>query len=475
MIYKLAIFFLLLFSSNILFAQDNKCNCLENLGIAIQKTEENYAGYPAKVNSRSVNEYKQLVVQLKQKALPETNAKACYNIIKQYIHFFKDKHFILSYYNPKNFDSTVITDSGTLLTKDVPAAVEGVWVNPDSTTKIVIQKAGDGTFKGIKIESKNDSFPAGFVYFTLTPKGNNQYTVKEYQSFVSTITPAKQNGNLLQLWNHAMWGRVYPKKMSAAESAELATWKGDNKGLTFKKLNKDFTYIKIPTFFNNDDKIQHLIAENDSVIRHTKYLVVDLTGNGGGNTGWVYLLPYFMTNPIVQRPSFVRVTPDNVKSKLADIEPYVKNPIGEEYKKYFPGDVLNMYKKAYAELPVTREPFYPVPGVTFPLDSIMKKPEKVGLVVDNFCGSSAEYFFFLTKQSKKTVTYGTNTIGMMDYEGMSTPTRLPYDKFILTIPIVKSSWTNKHPIDQMGFTPDVIINKPQNMWVDYIIEDLPKR
>lgn len=268
---------------------------------------------------------------------------------------------------------------------------------------------------------------------------------------------------------------MYPQKMTQAERLELSTWKNNNNGLSFKKLNPQVAYLKIPTFYNNDNNIQQLIAASDSTIRNTKYLIVDLTGNGGGNTGWIYFLPYFMTNPIIQNPSYLRVTPDNVKLKLPDLEPFVKNPISDDYKKYFPEDVLNAYKKTYEELPVTKEKFYPIPGVTFPLDSITRYPAKIALVVDNFCGSSTEYFFNLSKQSKKTTTYGQNTIGMMDYEGMSIPTPLQYDKFILTIPIVKSGWTDKNPIDKTGFTPDVIINQPQSKWIDFIINDLQKK
>lgn len=476
--YRLTFIFVFLFTSVILYGQGTTCNCMENLVKTIQKTEENYAGYPVKVNTASYNTYNNLVENLKQKALPETNSKNCYYIIKQYVNFFKDKHFIISYYNEKDYDSSVIIYSETYLKNQrhskTLSPVEGIWIAPDSSTKIAIQKTKDGTFKAIKIESKTDEFPVGFVYFTLTPN-NKQYIVKEYNSFVSTAKPAKQRGNLLQLWNHAMWGKIYPQKMSPAETAELTTWKNNNNGLAFKKLNTDVAYLKIPTFFNNDNAIQQLVVKNDSIIRNTKYLIVDLSGNGGGNTGWIHFLSYFMTNSIVQNPSFLRVTPDNVKMKLPDIEPYVNNPISDDYKKYFPGDVLNMYKKAYSELPTTKEKFYPVPGVTFPLDSITRKPKKIALIVDNFCGSSAEYFFYLSKQSKKTISYGVNTMGMMDYEGMSNRTPLPYEKFILTIPIVKSSWTDKNPIDQTGFKPDVVLNIPQNKWLDFIIKDISKR
>lgn len=470
--------FALSFIAVSIFGQKANCDCLENLNKAIQKTEENYAGYPSKVIGKTFKEYNALVQSLKQKASKATNSKNCYYIIGDYVKFFKDKHFIFSYNNDKDFDSTVVAYSETYwengFANKALSPVEGVWTNPDSSVKIGILKSNGGIYNAIKIESNIDDLPPGFVYFTLTPKGN-QYVVKEYNLFLSTPSPARQTGNLLQLWNHAIWGKVYPQKMTERESIELATWKNNNNGLAFKKINSQVSYLKIPTFFNNDNNIQQLVAASDSTIRNTKYLIVDLTGNGGGNTGWIHFLPYFMTNPIIQKPSFLRVTPDNVKSKLQDLEPFVKSPISDDYKKYFPDDILNAYKKTYAELPTTKEKYYPIPGVTFPLDSITKYPEKIALVVDNFSGSSTEYFFYLSKQSKKTTTYGVNTIGMMDYEGMSIPTALPYDKFILTIPIVRSSWTDKKPIDQSGFKPDVIINLPQGKWTDFIINNLQKR
>ncbi len=465
-----ALFF---FVSLAAFSQDTHCNCLENLNKTIEKTTENYAGYPVKVNPGTQSAYHRLLEELRQKAATESQAKACYFLIKRYIDFFQDKHFILTYANERDYDSTVVSYQPDIWKKKKLADVEGLWVSADGQSKVAIQKAKDGTFQALKVESPDD-FPVGFVYFTLTPD-RGEYTVKLYDSFISTQTPAKQIGNLLRLWNHALWGKVYPRQMTPAEQAELATWKDNNHGLAFRKLADDVSYLKIPTFQNNDAAIQQLVAANDSTIRATNYLVVDLTGNLGGNTGWVFFLPYFMSNPVVQYPSMLRVTPENVQMKLADIEPFVKNPIPEEYKKYFPEEVLNQYIKAYEELPATTETFYPVPGVTFPLDSVTANPKKIALIVDNFTGSSAEYFFFLSKQSKKTLTYGRNTLGMMDYEGMSYPTPLPYDKFYLTIPIVKSSWTDRQPIDATGFEPEVLLKSPQSEWLKEIVDDLRKR
>lgn len=458
--------------------QPNQCNCLDNLNILISKTEENYAGYPSKVGKNSILTYKKLIKQLKLKAKMEDNPKTCFFILRDYVRFFRDKHFILSYNNENDYNLEIIKISEDTFKKELANRklnnFEGIWINADSSLKLAIKKFQNNLFKAIVLQSNNDKIPVGLVYATFQVN-KNKTIVKEYNTFITTDIPAKVKGNLLQIGFLSMFGKIYPNTISIPEQQELSTWENNNYGLNFKKLSPKTAYLKIPTFQNNQDKIQQLVIKNDSIIKKSENLIVDLTGNAGGESGWVPILPYFMTNTIYQYDTYLRVTPENVKSKLADLETYVLNPIPNEYKKYFPDKTLAAYKKAYKELPTTKKQFYPIPGVSFPLDSVLKNPKKIALVVDDFCGSSTEYFFNLTKQSKKTKTYGVNTIGMMDYEGMSTLTKLPYPNFYLTIPIVKSSWTDKSPIDKTGFKPDIILDiSEQHKWIESIRKDLEK-
>lgn len=468
----------LMTTSGRLLAQEATCNCLENLEKLIAKTEENYAGFPQKVIPTTRANYQKLKQTLRAKTRPETSAKKCFFLLKEYVRFFADKHFSLMYTNDKDYDREMVSVSEASLkqrfaTQKISGA-EGIWVNPDGTLRLGIQRSPNGVFKAIVLESKDPKLPVGLVYFTLTPSPNG-FIAKEYDGFLTTDTPAKQKGNLLQIWYHSLFGRVFPTSLSEAETYEMGIWKNNNNGLDFRKLSDKTAYIKIPTFMQNDTKIQELVSRNEHIIKSCENLIVDLTGNGGGSTGWVSLMPFFMTNPIYQYDTYVRVSPENIKHKLADLEPFVLNPIPDEYKKYFPEKVLAAYRKAYEELPHTKQAFYPIPGVTFPLDSILAKPAKVALIVDDRCGSSSEYFFSLCKQSKKTTTYGINTIGMMDYEGMSTPTPLPYDKYILSIPIVKSSWTDRKPIDRVGFKPDVLLHQiPTTQWVEFVQKELER-
>jgi len=467
------IFTLLILLSTLTYGQE-KCECADNLEKTIQKVEENYAGFPDKVTAKNKSEYEQIKKALRNKAITSNNPNQCFKVLKDYVNFFYDKHFRIEY-NAKMDSSVIKIDIPQIKQKiknSKQNSIEGIWKDINAT-EIAIIKDGKESYKAVKLSSDKDVFPKGFVYFTLAKKGNN-YVAKLYNRNISLEIPAKKTGNFLKIWSFQLWAKT-GIKLSQNELDEFESWRGNNNGLVFKKLNNDFTYLKIPTFYNNESSIQSLVTQNDSIIRKTKYLVIDLTSNGGGSSGWVSLIPYLATNQINQQESLLRVSKENVARKLPDIEPFVTNPIPAEYKKYFPEETVEKYKKAYKELPATSKTFYPTPGVNFPLDSILSCPAKVAVVFDDFGGSSTEYFFHLTKQSTKVLTYGQPTIGMMDYVGMSNPTKLPYSAFNLYIPIEKSSWTASKPIDKTGFIPQVLIKEKQENWIDYIMSDLPKR
>lgn len=474
---KLTAFFLLFTMPFLAAGQATSCDCLANLNETIKKTEENYAGFPTKVNTNTRTQYNALVRSLREKAASENDAKRCFYVVKDYVRFFKDKHFSFTYSNADDPDREIIdldAVNGKAGKNSKQDAVEGLWTNPDSSISLQIKKYPGNEYKAIIVKAKDEKLPKGLVYFSLKPHKKG-FLLKQYNVFNSIDLYAKQRGGLLQLWNFALFGKVSPAAMTAEEQAELSKWRNNNNGLDFKMIDSEVSYVKIPTFFNNDSKIEKLITAHDKEIRSSKYLVVDLRGNGGGNTGWSFLLPYVMTNPIKQDSPLLRVSPDNVKLKQGELEYFVKNPIPEEAKKYYPDQYVALLKKVYEELPTVKDTFYPVPGLTIPVDAVLSSPSKVALITDDLCGSSTEYFFKLMEQSKKTVRYGINTVGMMDYEGPAAATPLPHKQFILMIPVSKSSWTDKQPIDENGFTPDVKLTVPEKEWVDYIIKDIRKR
>lgn len=453
--------------------QGTSCDCLANLNETIKKTEENYAGFPTKVHAGNNKTYNSLIRSLQSRATPENNPKRCFYLINEYVRFFKDKHFSFTYYNADDPDYEIVK-MDISEKKGKQDAIEGIWINPDSSVSLQIKKFPGNEYKAIIIKAKDEKLIKGLVYFSLKPHKKG-FLLKQYNVFNSIDLYAKQKGGLLQLWNFSLWGKVYPTTMTEKEKTTFSKWRNNNNGLDFNMPDEETSYIKIPTFFNNDSKIEKLIAAHDKEIRNSKYLIVDLRGNGGGNSGWSFLLPYVMTNPIKQDSPLLRISSDNIKLKMGELEYFVKNPIPDDAKKYYTDGYVAALKRVYEALPAVKDAFYRIPGLTIPVDTILKSPSKVAIITDDLCGSSTEYFFKLMEQSKKTVRYGINSVGMMDYEGPTATTPLPHKQFILMIPVSKSSWTDQAPIDENGFTPDVKLHMPEKDWVDYIIKDIKKR
>ncbi len=449
----------------LIFSQTNTCNCPDNLDSVIKKIEQNYIGFEDRVKTHTKNDYTKLVAQLKDKAQKTNEAASCFAIIKTYIRFFNDRHLGFAFL-PKDVQSSkIIKHDPTYFKQKGIQPIEGIWVNADSTEWMAIKSISKNLFQGYLIGSKDTSKKVGSILFDFAQVGN-RYLVTYPNTFNAQDFFAVQRKHILLIGGESMWGKqgIHPQ-----ERKELLTWRNNNKGLAIETLSAKTVLVRIPSFYQNDEAIANLIAQNDALIRSKDNLILDLRHNGGGSSGWVPLIPYMITQPIQQGNSWIRVTPENVAKKLPDIAWYVNNPIPDEYKKYFPPNVVSAYKIAYEELPKTTASYYPIPSVTFPVDSILKQPKKVAILVDEYGGSSTEYFFFLSKQSAKTIRYGNHTIGMMDYEGMGTPTPLPFGEYILTIPVSRSSWTAKAPTNGKGFVPDVLLTHlPYAQWVPYV-------
>ena len=473
---KVLLIFSFLFLSGKIIAQ-RTCNCLENLDTLIKKTELNYVGYPDKVTKKSQSQYKQLIKKLRANAIKRSDPQKCFSILKEYVGFFYDKHFDLEYSvtDTAAFEYSSLTESGFVKTfaNKKREAIEGLWISPDSSVKMAVYKVDATTYKAVIVQSSDNKLRTGLVYYTLT-KDKDGYTFNRYD-WLTPDFPVRQHGGLLHIWNFEIWGKVYPDAMTSDERSELLTWRHYNFGLNCKKLDDNNVLLTIGSF-NHDDKVKEIIQKNDSLIRSTKNLIVDLRGNGGGNTGWVYLLPYFYTQPIQQGDTYLRLSPENIQANLPGIKWMAENPSTDPaWKKSYTPEYLAAYRKAYEEIPHSKNTFYTLPTMTLYADSILKTPQKIALIFDDLGGSSTEFFFYISKQSSKIVRYGEHTLGMMDYMGISQQTKLPFDDYYLLIPDRKSPWTDAAPTNKTGFIPESDLSHlPHHQWIEYIKADLEK-
>lgn len=473
---NLIVTFLLIFISGQIKAQQT-CNCIANLDTLVTKTEQNYAGYPDMIRNGLQPRYNQLVKKLRDGAQNLTDPQQCFALIKQYVIFFNDKHFDLEYtisdstkYIYNNVTENAFKKDFALRKRD---SIEGIWINPDSSLKIAVYKKDSHTYQGVILETKDAKLKPELVYYTFTKTSNG--LVFDMYDWGTPDFPVKQYGNLLFVWNFNVWAKTFPGTINKDEKQQFDTWKNYNYGLDCRKINDDNVLLSIASF-NRDDKIKEIIEKNDSLIRSAKHLVVDLRGNGGGNSGWAYLIPYFATRPVEQGGSYIRLSPDNISSALPGIKSsYEKPPTDPRWKKSYPPDIVEKFRKAYEEIPLSKEQFYLLPPITLYPESLSAKPEKVALIFDEFGGSSTEFFFYVSRQSSKVRRYGVRTIGMMDYMGASVDTKLPFADYYLQIPDRKASWTDESPTNVTGFIPEHSLgNLPRSKWIDHIVADLEK-
>lgn len=452
-----------------------QCNCIANLDTTIKKTELNYAGYPDMIAKKLLPEYHRLVKRLRINAAKSDDLQKCFQVLKEYVIFFNDKHFDIEYSNNdtttfKYFPLTEKAFRSSFAGKPRDS-IEGIWINPDSSMKLAVYKVEPLKYQAVILESKDTKLKPGLIYYTFT-KGKNGFIFDRYDWLMPDF-PVRVRDGLLYIWNFELWGKIYPSEMTAEDRYTLSTWKNYNFGLDLRKLDQDNVLLTIGSF-NRDDKIKALIQKNDSLIRATKNLIVDLRGNGGGNSGWSYLLPYFYTQPIKQGHSHIRLSAENVKSSLPAIKAMYEKPTEDpRWKQSYTSEILAEYRKAYEEIPKSRNTFYALPSLTLYSDTVLSKPEKVALIFDDLGGSSTEYFFYISKQSNKVKRYGERTLGMMDYMGVSQETTLPFKGFYLQIPDRKAAWTDSNPTNITGFIPENDLRHlPRSKWIEHIKKDL---
>ena len=469
-------FWLLLTSDN-LYAQQS-CNCIANLDTTIKKTEMNYVGYPDMIKRKLFPKYKQLVRKLRIDAEKQTDPQKCFSILNTYVGFFQDKHFDLEYSvtDTTKFVYNKLMNEGDFRMSYAGKkrdSIEGIWVNPDTTLKLAIEKVSPSKFQAVVLESKDAKLKPGLVYYTFT-KSKTGLIFDRYD-WMTPDFPVRQYGGLLFVWNFEVLGKVFPSVMTDDEKSEFLTWRNYNYGLDCKKLDQDNVLLSIGSF-NRDDKIKQIIQKNDALIRSAKHLIVDLRGNGGGNSGWSYLLPYFYTQPIVQGETYLRLSPENVKANLPGIKSMYEKPSKDpQWAKSNTPELLAKYKKAHDEIQVSKALFYKMPSSTLFADSISKNPKRIALIFDDLGGSSTEYFFYISMQSSKVKRYGVHTLGMMDYMGVSEQTKLPFQDYYLLIPDRKAAWTDTDRKNITGFVPENNLNHLQrHEWIEFIKADLIK-
>lgn len=248
---------------------------------------------------------------------------------------------------------------------------------------------------------------------------------------------------------------------------------------TFTLIDSNTLLFRIPDFtWSSKPIIDSLIRTNYDLIAKTPILIIDLRGNGGGiDYSYLELLPFLYTHPYESMGVEWLASEGNIELfenslKTGNVRK------GHEEDLVSQVSLMKANQGSFIATEVTKTD-------TVLRDSVFMYPQKVGLIVNDFCASTCEQFILDGKNSSKTTVFGTYTLGVLDYSN-SVPVSLPMENLSLRYPMTRSQRLPDYPIDNIGIEPDVEINLPENLnlksdiddWVlfvkDYLEKELEK-
>jgi hypothetical protein len=450
------------------FGQPNEkpCPCSVLLGESVQKISTIYAGFEDKVTGQTRPQYDQLLNRLKAQADHTTSEKGCYEIIKQYTDWFKDRHVGI-WYQIHSTASELRRIDMKMVSMQIESgmdSLQGIWSTAGRKEKYAIIKdpSGVNEYMAVTMANTDSAWKPGMVkveFYGQEPRLKLYMGMYYLKNFNGVLNGFTLNHNRLDNWYSPPWYRNNSQgddKDVNAENAET---------VQFKVLNKDFVYLKLGKFDQGDvDKLDSLIKDNRSIIYQTKNLIIDLRGNVGGNAGSSQeMIQLIYTHPIIYPPWEYRSSPELITEK--------RNEVNELLKK----DPYNLLKPQQALL----QRLIDNPGrlvsrgdsIVRTVDSIARYPERVAFLIDGGSGSAAEFFTFEGKQSKKVWLFGVNTAGGMDY-GEAQNLDLSCGQFKLGVPWGRNGWIERFGlhVDNIGFKPDIPIPPTVLDWVQFVVK-----
>lgn len=455
--------FTLLIISNLSYAQS--CDCPTVLKTVIQKVETNYAGYFDKVTAKTRPRYTQLVDSLQRASKGLNGDKTCYELLKMYKKFFRDGHFQLSYNNPQAVVPVRKIDTDSVRIKEYFDSnkanlhpLEGIWETTDGSYRVALVK-NDTKVAAVVLAAQNNNWKLGMVKFEIDANGTSPYKGVYWAGDLSSSDRTfPLAGNLLNIPNSGYWVRKYPQ---AATTAELAETQAADTEFTVKVLDSATVYVRIPSFEVSSDLVDSLLKTHDAVIRKSPHFIVDIRDNGGGtNSSFPIIFKYLNTNNFKDTYSHYRSTTDNIEAERKIIA-------RARSQKWMPESDLKTWEKSIDGRKKDLGKMVKSKGEDMKFKEVLAYPKRVSVLMNDECYSSAEYFVYYAKQSKKVTLFGTHTGGVMDY-GNVREHLLLCPNFVLRLPTTRSGWVDTAPIDNIGFQPDVKIPETEKDWVKFV-------
>lgn len=217
---------------------------------------------------------------------------------------------------------------------------------------------------------------------------------------------------------------------------EVFDWDSSEPLYSFRKINVNVAYLKFSDFADATG-ILTLLQEYDFEISNTKNLIIDVRGNGGGNSFAYYpLLKYCLPNDkslndielndgnMLQYGQEILYSERNCDVRVEILEEFMNNNLSEADR--------SIFIQAIAELKAKRGKGFVKETEEYD-DEIVgaSNVEKVYILTDSSCCSAGDEFVYLFKMMPKVTVFGRSTQGILDYSNVAYAL---FDEYALVYP-----------------------------------------
>jgi hypothetical protein len=382
--------------------------------------------------------------------------------------FFNDSHFSITDYNfRKTIDSAASSEKFSKLLKQEinfanSSSVEGFWIDDYNSCIIGIYRDAKTKrkYRGFVIESiKKTLYPGTEILSFSFANGelrNCYYLSAFYRNRYYAESRTITNKNTIVLpW--IKWRRLNNYSLQKKSLALYTPYTFD---ASYKILDSTTFYISIPT---NDAEntiiVDSIVKTQDSAIRKSKTLIIDIRNNSGGRRRTYYaLMPYIQTNEIIRDTDYrfcnsfylqyyIDLKEEKLKKKDSALM-YKIDSMTLHIKS-------NMNKFVYQSPDTFRVPFYTA------------RPKNVAIIANYGTTSAAELMILDCIQSTKVKIFGEPTHGATD--NLDAYSIITPKKYTLSIPTVIRKPNNKKLLlEGKGYQPGIIIPDSVSNWINYV-------
>lgn len=441
--------------------------------------KQNYAGYDDKVSSKNRKQFEQFTSTHTQLIRNAKKQSYSYLLIQRWLRFFKDEHLSMSVRfdtaNGKLAKTIAEAEKFPLekisvdqLEKTSSSSIEGIYYTSDSSYKVAVVKSDDGfrKFAGIILSAKAPEWKPGTVKFELIPASDKgRFDVIWYNRYhyplFGELDFGKEN-----TFHKEGWYKSNFKKETAVSKPYVPLFEEEKQhNAFFKQLDDSTSYLRIRSFDAGFiQQIDSVVIANTVLLEKLPYMIIDVRNNGGGaDISYRPLKRFMYTDPVRSIGVDLLATPYNIAITLELINSISGMPDAEK-KEY--SDLMekarNSNQRMFDFFPDTTETSSPIPY-----------PKKIGVVINEYCGSTTEQFLFEARQSRKVTLFGKHTIGVLDYANVRDKSFC--DGFTLHYPTTRSRRIDMGlAIDNIGILPDVPLDFDKEGWLKQVQQALSK-